>query len=686
MRRLLLHDDRKHELRRRIRHVVRLVLAGVAALLVTLTALTIHDACAAVVASATVAMAPALASSASSSTATRNHVLRIGWFERGKSFLDYESEYGVHQGLNPDYLHHIAAPQGVALTYRYYETIPAMTAALERGDIDVVPGMLDDRSRDAHFWVSPTYSTQQLGVVMRMGSPAVQSISALDGARIASEIGSVSRLRLQALLPHVKFVDVASAHEGIAAVAQGRADAYVGLQTLNQASIAQHGLGTLRSDPLPGLAIALHFLARREDAATIALIQQGLSSLTPSQRAAIESNWRSSLPALPAMPVAQPDPAQLQWLRQHAMLKIGIYSLKEPYDFFDDTNRWRGIGASILSAFAIAHHVRLEPILLNTLDDPLEALRSGQVDAIAAVPISNVPADAAWVTQAYDSVPWILISRVGSEHSPARVGVQWWRVSHLSPAPRLSPQRIVNYVTSDDAIDALQKGEIDAAYVNLVAANRIAGELKRGHLVVDKTFSATEQIGFAVAPGNAPLQQLLNDFIAAYGHGQLQDMARSDHPTPVSIGYNPATVFKVALPIALTAAGLFAILLWAFQRVRRAGRLAAQAKADADAARQRAEQADLAKSTFLATMSHEIRTPLSGIVGVVDILQATTLSTYQRHYLDLARQSAKLLMGIINDVLDLSKIEAGKLSIDTAPTNVYMLAAACIRSISTPRT
>jgi len=602
------------------------------------------------------------------------HVLRVGWFERGKSFLDYENEYGIHQGLNPDYLHHIAAPQGVALTYRYYDTIPAMMAALERGDIDVVPSMLDDSSRAAHFWVSPTYSTQQVGLAMRLGSPKVQTIQALDGERIACETGSISRQRLTALLPHAQFVDVDSAHDGIAAVAEGRADVYVGLQTLNLATIAQHGLGTLRSDPLPGVNIDLHFLTRRDDAASIAVIQHGLASLSASERATLEANWLTSLPTLPNAPIAPASPAQLQWLRDHATLKIGIYSFQEPYDFLDDTNRWRGIGASILSAFAIARHVRLEPILLNALDDPLDALRSGEVDVIASVPIEHIALEQAAVTRPYDSVPWVLLESADAKHMPAHIAAQEWRVSHLSPVPKLSPDQIVNYVTSDDALEALIKGEVDAAYVNLVAANRVTAELKSGRLTVDKTFSATEQIGFAVAAGNLPLQTLLNDFIGAYSRGQLQDLARRNHPTPVSIGYNLTTVLKVALPVLFVSASLFGILLWAYRRVQRASLLAARAQADAEDARVRAEQADLAKSRFLATMSHEIRTPLSGIVGVVDVLQTTPLSADQRHYLELAHQSAKLLMGIINDVLDFSKIEAGKLSIDAAPVDLYRLA------------
>ena len=86
-----------------------------------------------------------------------------------------------------------------------------------------------------------------------------------------------------------------------------------------------------------------------------------------------------------------------------------------------------------------------------------------------------------------------------------------------------------------------------------------------------------------------------------------------------------------------------------------------------------AKYANEMKSSFLANMSHEIRTPMNGIIGMVEMLSDTMLSVEQREYIENIKVSNEHLLAIINGILDLSKVEAGKMTIDSIPMNLSSL-------------
>src|SRR5688572_25855897 len=76
---------------------------------------------------------------------------------------------------------------------------------------------------------------------------------------------------------------------------------------------------------------------------------------------------------------------------------------------------------------------------------------------------------------------------------------------------------------------------------------------------------------------------------------------------------------------------------------------------------------------FLRLMSHEMRTPLNGVIGMLGLLQRTRLDGAQRAYAEAARSSAEHLLGLVNDLLDYARLEAGKLEFDAAPVDLEAL-------------
>ena len=129
--------------------------------------------------------------------------------------------------------------------------------------------------------------------------------------------------------------------------------------------------------------------------------------------------------------------------------------------------------------------------------------------------------------------------------------------------------------------------------------------------------------------------------------------------------------------VPFTAAGLFVLVM---MTMLREGRISAFQEHQAhlieelEAARDKAAAANEAKSSFLGVISHELRTPMNGVLGAAQLLGATRLEGTQREYLSIIRNSGDNLLSLLNDILDMTKIEAGKMTFETVEVSIDDLA------------
>ncbi|SEA93238.1 hybrid sensor histidine kinase/response regulator [Rubrimonas cliftonensis] len=250
--------------------------------------------------------------------------------------------------------------------------------------------------------------------------------------------------------------------------------------------------------------------------------------------------------------------------------------------------------------------------------------------------------------------------------------------------------------TGHDAISAASVDGVAAAFgVDPEAAADALG-LKGGRMPRALMEIWEEREGAQPLDGAKPLEVVVAELIATAapvvaGRGPLS-MDELLAITTFSQALNADTVGAIAavstllqseayeaesIPVILSGVVLLSSLLGAFfSYVTVYAPLARRLAADNAALRaenRRARAAEAAKSDFLATMSHEIRTPMNGVIGMAELMAGTRLDARQRTFIDIINSSAHALLGLINEILDFSKIDAGQLRLSPQPFKLSRL-------------
>jgi signal transduction histidine kinase/DNA-binding response OmpR family regulator len=449
--------------------------------------------------------------------------------------------------------------------------------------------------------------------------------------------------------------------------------------------------------------VNLHFTTRKNDRNLLSLINDNLRQVKQAQANLWQEKYLSSEDNNFELSLGNYTQAlteqEKQYVIDHNIIEYPITHAGFPPYIITQSNPniiERGFAIDLLNHASIKLGMIFKPIYVDNFNNIIEEVTRGNAELLV-----NIEYDKTQNQQYTFSIPYLkahysIVYNPSIPHHQQFSNLNNRTIAAIKnfKATQLLLQAypkatFILFDTLELALAAVAQGDADVFIGRSLATSYLIKKNHLSNLTAQPlpNFQSDAQFTFATTKAEQTLISLLNKTINAISANHFESLyakwSQSSFPeanvqAQVDVVYRQASyMFFAILLIAL-------IVFWIYYRQQQVRKVAQKriehALAIAESARNEAERSAQAKITFLARMSHEIRTPMNGVLGMAEALNFTQLNPEQTELLDTLEGSARHLLALLNDVLDFSKMDAGKLTLESVPVNFHLIAKNVIKS------
>ena len=606
-------------------------------------------------------------------------VVRVGSFE---DTFNYVNEKGARKGYGYELLETLSGYTGWQFEYVTCDWSDCFEK-LKNGEIDIIGGIsyTEDRTQEMLFSDEPMgVEKYYLYADLSRADISASDFKTLNGKKIGVLMGTEPEVMLaeweEKYGLKTEHVNISNNEDVKQKLANHEIDCFVSLE---ESFWAERGISTITRVGESGIYYAIN-KNRPDIKEELDDAMRALDEAVPFYTADLYKRYFS----MDYTPILTGE--EKAWLRKHGAIRMGFLASDSGVSTFDPaTGEFTGVITDYIQFAADClgnQELEFQLVGYDSKEAELDALKSGEIDMIFHC--DQNPNLAEEYHFACTNTTWTsnLMAVTNKQHfnenNVNRIAVPQNKLSLKKYLAFYYPQwEIVDCDTQEDAARLVKDGQADCFVTGISSENKYSKKYSFYSVPLVNPVRSC----FAVNSGNRSLLSILNKTIKAMPVNMLAGalaMYKSSARKVTLSDFIKDNFFKVMLISSIAVAVVLLTILMLLQKARKAEAAARKAASDTQelnaklqVAVEKAESANRAKSTFLSNMSHDIRTPMNAIIGFTTLALSNIDDTDRvKDYLAKTLASSNHLLSLINDVLDMSRIESGKIHLEEVEVNL----------------